>query len=112
MNKQFKNTSVQAGLPEFAIFRRYMTVIGRDDLGARPDLHTNAGRWSARDELDDAIGEWTAGRTRAAVLAALGDAGIPAGPINGRKARLLLALALQSGASSDEIRALFARMGG
>jgi formyl-CoA transferase len=65
-----------------AIFRRYMTVIGRDDLGARTDLHTNAGRWSARDELDDAIGEWTAGRTREAVLAALGDAGIPAGPIN------------------------------
>jgi len=35
---------------------------------------------------------------------------IPAGPINGRKARLLLALALQSGASADEIRSLFGRL--
>jgi formyl-CoA transferase len=65
-----------------AIFRRFMTVIGREDLGARTDLHTNAGRWSARDELDDAIGKWTAERNRADVLAALGSAGIPAGPIN------------------------------
>jgi formyl-CoA transferase len=65
-----------------AIFRRYMSVIGRDDLGARADLQTNAGRWSARDELDDAIGKWSAERTRVEVLAVLGDAAVPAGPIN------------------------------
>jgi formyl-CoA transferase len=65
-----------------AIFRRYMTVIGRDDLGERADLQTNAGRWAARDELDGAITEWTTGRSREDVLARLGDAGIPAGPIN------------------------------
>jgi formyl-CoA transferase len=66
-----------------AIFRRYMTVIGRDDLGGRPDLQTNAGRWAARDELDGAIAEWTAGRSRDEVLETLSRAGIPAGPING-----------------------------
>ncbi|MCW2516113.1 MAG: hypothetical protein JWR11_5155 [Mycobacterium sp.] len=65
-----------------AIFRRYMAVIGREDLGERPDLQTNAGRWEARDELDDAIGAWTSTRSRDDVLASLGDAGIPAGPIN------------------------------
>jgi formyl-CoA transferase len=65
-----------------AIFRRYMAVIGRDDLGGRADLQTNAGRWSARDELDGAIADWTGRRTRDEVLAALGEAGIPAGPIN------------------------------
>jgi formyl-CoA transferase len=65
-----------------AIFRRYMTVIGRDELGVRADLQTNAGRWAGRDELDDAIAEWTAGRSRDEVLVALADAGIPAGPIN------------------------------
>ena len=43
-----------------AIFRRYMTVIGRDDLGGRADLQSNAGRWAARDELDEAIAGWTA----------------------------------------------------
>ncbi|MET0474118.1 MAG: CoA transferase [Mycobacterium sp.] len=65
-----------------AIFRRYMSVIGRDDLGTRADLQTNAGRWAARDELDGAITAWTAARSRDDVLALLGAAGIPAGPIN------------------------------
>jgi formyl-CoA transferase len=65
-----------------AIFRRYMTVIGRAELGARVDLQTNAGRWAARDELDGAIGEWTVRSSRDEVLDALSDAGIPAGPIN------------------------------
>ena len=65
-----------------AIFRRYMTVIGREELGVRADLQTNAGRWVARDELDDAIAKWTGTRSRDEVLSALADAGIPAGPIN------------------------------
>jgi formyl-CoA transferase len=65
-----------------AIFRRYMAVIGREDLGTRTDLQTNAGRWAARDELDDAIARWSSTRSRDEVLTALGDAGIPAGPIN------------------------------
>jgi formyl-CoA transferase len=65
-----------------AIFRRYMAVIGRDDLGGRADLQTNAGRWAARDELDDAIARWTCARSRDEVLAVLVAAGIPAGPIN------------------------------
>ena len=34
-----------------------------------------------RDELDDAIGAWTATLPRADVLAALEEAGVPAGPI-------------------------------
>ena len=41
------------------IFGRYMRVIGRDDLADDPDLQTNAGRWRRRDELDDAIADWT-----------------------------------------------------
>jgi formyl-CoA transferase len=64
------------------IFRRFMAVIGRDDLAERRDLQNNAGRWAARDELDAAIGDWTCRHSRAEVLAALGAAGIPAGPIN------------------------------
>jgi formyl-CoA transferase len=64
------------------IFRRYMAVLDRDDLAARADLQTNAGRWVARDELDAVIAEWTARRSRSQVLEILGAAGIPAGPIN------------------------------
>ena len=63
------------------IFRRYMDVIGRTDLGDDPDLATNEGRWRRRDELDEAIGAWTAGRTSAEALALLDEAGVPSGPI-------------------------------
>lgn len=64
-----------------SIFRRLMDVVGRPDLGEDPDLATNAGRWARREELDAAIGAWTAGRTSAEALAALDAAGVPSGPI-------------------------------
>lgn len=63
------------------IFKRYMEVIGRPDLGADPGLQTNAERWERRDELDDAIGEWAKHLTTATALDALDAAGVPAGPI-------------------------------
>ena len=63
------------------IFRRYMEVIGRPELGADPELQSNAGRWDRREILDTAIGEWTAARSSADALAALDEAGIPSGPI-------------------------------
>lgn len=63
------------------IFRRYMEAIGRPDLGADPALASNEGRWARRDELDAAIGAWTAGRTAAEALAVLDGAGVPAGLI-------------------------------
>ena len=64
-----------------SIFRRLMDVVGRPDLGADPALATNAGRWARREELDAAIGAWTAGRTSAEALASLDAAGVPSGPI-------------------------------
>ncbi|KQU01788.1 CoA-transferase [Rhodococcus sp. Leaf7] len=64
-----------------AIFQRYMDTIERPDLGADPDLATNAGRWNRRDELDAAIGAWTALHSRAEALAILDAAGVPSGPI-------------------------------
>ncbi|RTL65124.1 MAG: CoA transferase [Pseudonocardiaceae bacterium] len=63
------------------IYRRLMAAAGRTDLGEDPALQTNAERWGRRDELDDAIGAWTATLPRADVLAALEEAGVPAGPI-------------------------------
>lgn len=64
------------------IFARYMNVIGRPDLAERPDLADNAGRWAARVELDEAIGAWTGAHDLSHVLAALDEAGVPAGPIH------------------------------
>ncbi|NVN00029.1 CaiB/BaiF CoA-transferase family protein [Arthrobacter sp. SDTb3-6] len=64
-----------------SIFQRYMDTIGRPDLAADPTLQSNAGRWARREELDHAIGAWTAGLDSADALAALDAAGVPAGPI-------------------------------
>jgi formyl-CoA transferase len=63
------------------IFRRLAEVIGRADLAEDPALASNAGRWAQRDRLDEAIGAWTARLPRPAVLAALDEAGVPAGPV-------------------------------
>ncbi|MFP5020280.1 CaiB/BaiF CoA transferase family protein [Pseudonocardia phyllosphaerae] len=65
-----------------SIYGRLMAVIGRPDLGEDPSLASNAGRWARRDELDDAIGAWTASLPRATVLDRLEEAGVPAGPIH------------------------------
>ena len=64
-----------------SIFKRLMKVIGRDDLAADPALADNAGRVARVDELDQAIGRWTAQRSVADVLAALDKAAVPAGRI-------------------------------
>ena len=64
-----------------AIFTRLMTVIGRDDLGRRPDLASNQGRVKAATELDQAIGDWTERHTVSDALAQMGAASVPAGRI-------------------------------
>ncbi|KQP03099.1 CaiB/BaiF CoA-transferase family protein [Pseudorhodoferax sp. Leaf265] len=64
-----------------SIFKRLMTAIDRDDLGAAPDLADNAGRVARVAEIDAAIGAWTAARTVQQVLDALGEARVPAGKV-------------------------------
>jgi len=64
-----------------SIYQRYMQTIGRPDLAEDPELQTNAGRWAKREEIDQAIGEWTATLPATEALAALEAAGVPAGPI-------------------------------
>ena len=64
-----------------SIFKRLMSGIGRDDLGADPGLGDNAGRVARVAELDHAIGLWTSGLTVDEVLAALDKASVPAGRI-------------------------------
>jgi formyl-CoA transferase len=64
-----------------SIFRRLMGVIGRADLADAPDLANNAGRVARVAELDAAIEVWTAPRSMAEVLSALGEARVPAGKV-------------------------------
>ena len=64
-----------------SIFKRLMDAIGRADLGAAPDLGDNAGRVARVEEIDAAIGAWSAQRTVQQVLDALGAARVPAGKV-------------------------------
>ena len=64
-----------------SIFKRLMKEIGRDDLGNDPALGDNAGRVLRVNEVDAAIGQWTAQRSVDEVLTALDQAAVPAGRI-------------------------------
>lgn len=64
-----------------SIFKRLMSTMGRDDLGTDPGLSNNAGRVKRVEELDAAIGAWTADKTVTEVLVALDAAAVPAGRI-------------------------------
>jgi len=73
-------TAIIAGNGD-SIFKRLMATIGRPDLAEHPGYNTNDGRWADRDLLDSAITEWTSRRDAETVLAALEEAGVPAGRI-------------------------------
>jgi len=64
-----------------SIFKRLMHAIGRPDLAEAPDLANNAGRVARVDEIDGAIGAWTAEHGVAEVLDTLGLARVPAGKV-------------------------------
>ncbi|KAF1697268.1 carnitine dehydratase [Pseudoxanthomonas jiangsuensis] len=64
-----------------SIFKRLMAAIGRSDLADDPQLAQNDGRVSRNDDLDRAIGDWTAARTQSEVLQALEPVGVPCGKV-------------------------------
>jgi formyl-CoA transferase len=64
-----------------SIFKRLMGAIGREDLGAAPDLADNAGRVARVAEIDAAIGAWTRSASCRQVLDTLGAARVPAGKV-------------------------------
>ena len=64
-----------------SIFKRLMNTIERGDLANDPQLAGNAGRVARVEEIDAAIGAWTATRSVAGVLDALNAAAVPAGRI-------------------------------
>jgi len=64
-----------------SIYKRLMKTIDREDLGNDPALKDNVGRVARVEEIDHAIGVWTAQRSVTEVLAALDAASVPAGRI-------------------------------
>lgn len=64
------------------LFRKLLTVLGRDDLLGEPRFATNEARLANRSELDALIAAETGNRVSATLLADCARAGIPAGPIN------------------------------
>ena len=64
-----------------SIFRRLMQAIGRTDLADEAALARNDGRAARAQELDIAIGAWTAQRDLETVLAAMAAAEVPASRI-------------------------------
>lgn len=64
-----------------SIFKRLMTVIGRDDLGNDPQLENNDGRVRRVTELDQAIGEWAKTVSTTKALEMLDSAAVPGGRI-------------------------------
>lgn len=63
-------------------YRRLCEVLGLPALAQAPDYATNAARVAHREPLTAALGAVTRGRRRDDLLAALEQAGVPAGPIN------------------------------
>jgi formyl-CoA transferase len=64
-----------------SIFRRFMSAIGRDDLGIDPRLAQNDGRSRHVDEIDAAISGWTKRHSALEAIRLLEAAEVPTGPI-------------------------------
>lgn len=65
-----------------SIYKRLMRAIDRPDLADDPRMAENPGRVAHQTTIDEAIAEWTEKRPAEAVLEAMSEARVPAGPIN------------------------------
>jgi formyl-CoA transferase len=72
---------VQIGANGDAIFKRFMLLIGREDLANDPALASNDGRDTRRDELYGVIDRWVASLPLEQVLEQLNQAEVPASRI-------------------------------
>jgi CoA:oxalate CoA-transferase len=62
-------------------WRRLAEAIGRPEMGVQPEFASRDGRVLVIDEVDAAIAEWTARRTRATIVERLFTAGVPVAPV-------------------------------
>eukprot|EP00891_Asterochloris_glomerata_P004193 jgi/Astpho2/4193/e_gw1.00064.29.1_t len=65
-----------------SIYSRLMAAVGRPDMGAQnPDYATNTQRCQREMEIYQVLGDWVKSHTLDAVMAAMKEARVPAGPI-------------------------------
>ena len=65
-----------------AVWARFCTIIGRDDLVTDPRFARAPARRDQRDEIATIIQAWTSQRPKAEVVRTLSTAGVPAAPVN------------------------------
>ena len=65
-----------------AVWGRFCTIIGREDLTKDPRFATAPARRDRRDEIAAIIAGWTGTRTKVDVVRTLSTAGVPAAPVN------------------------------
>jgi crotonobetainyl-CoA:carnitine CoA-transferase CaiB-like acyl-CoA transferase len=64
-----------------AVFRRLAEALGRPEWAADARFATHQARGEHQTQLDDLIAQWTSQRAAAEILAAMDQAGVPAGRI-------------------------------
>ena len=65
-----------------AVWARFCTLIGREELVKDPRFATAPARRDRRDEIAAIIAGWTGARTKAEIVRTLTPAGVPAAPVN------------------------------
>src|SRR5690625_7596951 len=72
---------VVIGVNVVSNFKRLMVVAGYPDMADDPRMATNAGRVVHQQAIDEALANWCERLSSPQVLAQLGQARVPAGPI-------------------------------
>jgi crotonobetainyl-CoA:carnitine CoA-transferase CaiB-like acyl-CoA transferase len=79
---QCQDALLMIGVGNDAQFKRLCDVLGRDDLGADERFGSNRSRVEHADALTEALEETLGTRSAAEWEAELGEAGVPASPVN------------------------------
>jgi formyl-CoA transferase len=61
---------------------RLAVALGRPELADHPDYATASARLARREEVDGLVARWVAARSLEEALRGLGEAGVPAAPVN------------------------------
>jgi len=64
-----------------AVWRRFLKVIGKEELAADPRFQSNSARGENRHLVDSLVDQWLANRTTEEALGLLEKADIPCGPV-------------------------------
>jgi crotonobetainyl-CoA:carnitine CoA-transferase CaiB-like acyl-CoA transferase len=77
-----KDRWVQIATPTNSIWKRFLRVIGREDMAHDPRFKNDMDRFYNADLIDPIIGEWVGQRTAEEVMSLLEKARVPCGVVN------------------------------